>query len=81
MSNSRREFLIATAASASVMWHRSGSAHASADQGRKFAQHAWERDHRNPIFVPRSDFDASGAQGPFVVLHDAEWQMVYAGIG
>jgi hypothetical protein len=80
--HSRREFLIAlTAASTSVLWNREGSAHESQDDNRRFALHAWERDPRNPIFVPRSDFDSNGAQGPFVVLHDGQWWMFYAGIG
>ncbi|MFN0056775.1 MAG: hypothetical protein ACKV0T_31915 [Planctomycetales bacterium] len=80
--HNRREFLIASAAaSTSVLWNRHDRAHESEDENRKFALHAWERDPRNPIFVPRSEFDASGAQGPFVVRHDGQWWMFYAGIG
>ncbi|MBM4005914.1 MAG: hypothetical protein FJ295_21950 [Planctomycetes bacterium] len=82
LKHSRREFLIASAtASTSVLCSRNSIALASADENGKFVLHAWERDARNPIFVPRSDFDSSGAQGPFVVLYDGQWWMFYAGIG
>ena len=82
MRVSRRDFLAASAAIplAGLSLH-DGVAEEPATGKGSVLLHAWERDPRNPIFVPRSEFDANGAQGPFVVLHDAEWQMVYAGIG
>lgn len=51
------------------------------DSTKPFPIHDWIRDSRNPIFVPKSPFDAKGAQGPSVVLHDGKWWMFYAGIG
>ena len=82
MTISRRGFLAASAAIplAGLSLHR-GVADEAAPGKAKLSLHAWERDPRNPIFVPRSEFDASGAQGPFVVLHDGQWWMFYAGIG
>ena len=83
MPSSRRTFLTATAAVASstLLWSGNCVADLAANENRKFALHAWKRDPSNPIFVPRSEFDASGAQGPCVVLHDGQWWMFYAGIG
>ena len=43
--------------------------------------HHWQRDGRNPIFVPRDDFDRRGSQAPFVISHGGLWWMFYAGIG
>ena len=82
MKISRRSFLAASAAIplAGLSPH-DGVAEEAATRNGQLVLHAWERDPRNPIFVPRSEFDASGAQGPFVVLHDGQWWMFYAGIG
>ncbi len=43
--------------------------------------HDWQRDGRNPIFVPVDEFDRRGSQAPFVILQDGTWWMFYAGIG
>lgn len=43
--------------------------------------HSWQKDGRNPVFVPESEFDQRGAQAPFVVRHQNLWWMFYAGIG
>ena len=43
--------------------------------------HSWDRDPRNPIFVPKSPFDARGSQGPCVIPHDGQWWMFYGGHG
>lgn len=48
---------------------------------KALSMHSWVRDARTPILVPRSDFDAKGAQGPCVVLDGGRWWMFYAGIG
>ncbi len=79
---SRRSFLAASAAvpMAGLSLHNAVAEETSAGNGRLLL-HAWERDPRNPVFVPRSEFDAGGAQGPFVVRHDDRWWMFYAGIG
>ena len=82
MTISRREFLAASAAlSSTALSLRQCAAEDTATNESQMSLHAWERDARNPIFVPRSDFDVGGAQGPFVVLHDGQWWMFYAGIG
>ena len=78
----RRDFLMASAIGAgSVLWNRHGSARESADENRKFSLHAWERDPRNPIFIPKSPFDARGSQGPCVVPNEGRWWMFYGGHG
>ena len=82
MPTSRREFLSATtAASSLLLWSHLCSADEAAADNRKLTLHAWEREPRNPIFVPRSAFDAKGAQAPCVILQDGQWWMFYAGIG
>lgn len=82
MTISRREFLAASAAlSSTALSLRQCAAEDTATIKNQMPLHAWKRDARNPIFVPRSDFDARGAQGPFVVLQDGQWWMFYAGIG
>ena len=82
MEISRRSFLAASAVVplAGLSLHDGAAGEAATRKGQLLL-HAWERDPRNPIFVPRSHFDASGAQGPCVVLHDGQWWMFYAGIG
>ena len=78
----RRNFLMASAIGAgSVLWNRHGSARESADENRKFSLHAWERDPRNPVFIPKSPFDARGSQGPCVVPNEGRWWMFYGGHG
>src|SRR3972149_9062796 len=82
MTISRREFLaVAVAVPITALWRSGCSAEEASPDNRKLPLHAWERDSRNPIFVPRSIFDAKGAQGPFVVPHEGQWWMFYAGIG
>ena len=79
---SRRGFLSAAGAASSLMlsWHDVMAEDRGTD-ARKLVLHDWEREDRNPIFVPRSAFDAKGAQGPCVVLHEGQWWMFYGGIG
>lgn len=82
MRISRRRFLAASTAIPLIrIGLRDGLAKEAAARKVPLPLHAWERDSRNPIFVPRSEFDVRGAQGPFVVLHDDTWWMFYAGIG
>ena len=82
MSLSRRQWLgVALVAPAAALWTRSTRAAEPAAEDRKLALHAWTRDPRNPIFVPKSSFDLRGSQAPFVVPHDGRWWMFYAGIG
>ncbi|MDA0658830.1 MAG: hypothetical protein O3C60_08280 [Planctomycetota bacterium] len=82
MPVSRRHFLVTSAVCA---WGGLTLSDAVSEEttGRngQLLLHTWERDQRNPIFVPRSEFDAQGAHSPFVVLHEFQWWMFYAGIG
>jgi predicted GH43/DUF377 family glycosyl hydrolase len=81
MKKSRREWLVSAISVPSVvLWKANCTGKESSIENRKFALHEWERDPRNPIFVPESSFDVNGAQGPCVVLYDGLWWLFYAGI-
>lgn len=80
MHISRRQWLL-SALTGAALWSPCISAHEGATKTKKLKLHTWVRDPRNPIFVPQSSVDKSGAQGPFVVPHDGRWWMFYAGIG
>jgi hypothetical protein len=52
----------------------------SADPGRSFRVHAWERDRRNPVLRPGPEsFDAFCCMNPFVIRRDDAYWMYYAG--
>ena len=82
MTISRRGFLIASVGAPLVGHSQYCRAAGDTSTGQdQLPLHTWDRDPRNPIFVPRSSFDANGAQGPCVILHEGLWWLFYAGIG
>ncbi len=52
----------------------------SADDTAAFRVHNWQRDLRNPILPPGGGpFDVSCCMNPFVVIHNGEYWLFYAG--
>ena len=77
---SRRAFLGQTAALAGLSAFNLPRATAAERATAPFRVHAWQRDARNPIFPPGGGtFDVGRCMNPFVVTHEGEYWLFYAG--
>ena len=75
----RRQFLRTTAFAAAGTILPASAAFAKPEAGA-FRVHNWQRDARNPILPPKGgDFDVGCCMNPFVLRHNGEYWLYYAG--